>query len=366
VVRFAALVDRWVRAFPLKRMRSNVSKVGVALPVQEHLTVDEYLRIGDLAESLDFDSVFVGEIAGSEALALMAAMAARTSRVRLASGVVSIYSRTPVLTAMGFATLASQAPGRVIAGIGTGSYVVVEQWHGRRLSAPQRSITEFSAIFRAALAGRRVDYAGSAFQVTDFKLQIPVAEPVPLYFGSFNPAMLKLAGAIADGVILAFCPVDMLPSRIAAVREGAAASGRDPAEVEICSYVNSYVGTDLDRAMERFRRLVLQYAVQPTHRAGFVESFPDIDRATELWRAGERRAALDLVSDETVLRQCPIGDVGTVVDRIETVRSAGVDLPVLFPQSLEFGDSESPENTIRAVGAELARRAAPLVTGINP
>jgi hypothetical protein len=105
--------------------------------------------------------------------------------------------------------------------------------------------------------------------------------------------------------------------------------------------------------MERFRRLVLQYAVLPTHRAGFVESFPRIDEATALWGEGKRREALELVPDETVLDLCPVGDAASVIAHLERVRAAGADLPVAFPQSLGMGDAETPAATIRALAAEL-------------
>jgi probable F420-dependent oxidoreductase len=337
-------------------LRLSGAPVGVSLPVQEELRVADYVALARLAEDRGFHTLFVGEIAGVEAFAMLGILAASTVRIRLASGVVSIYNRSPALTAMGFATVSSLAPGRVVAGLGTGSYTVVEDWHGRELRAPRQTMREFIEIFRAVLAGERVTRAGEELRISGFRLQLPREGAVPVLMGSFNPRMLRLAGAIADGVVLAFCPPDGLPERIAEVRRGAEEAGRDPDALEIAAYVNAYAGPDVDLAMERFRRLVLQYAVQPTHRVGFLASFPRIDEATELWNQGRRQEALALVGDETVLDLCPVGDAETVVRHLERVRAAGVTLPVLFPQSLRMGDAETPAATIAAVASALERQ----------
>jgi probable F420-dependent oxidoreductase len=338
----------------------------VSLPVQEELTAAEYVGLAGLAEDAGYDTVFAGEIAGVEAFALLGMIAATTERIRLATGVVSIYTRSPALTAMGFATLASLAPGRVVAGLGTGSHTVVEAWHGRELRAPRQAMREFVEALRAILAGGRVSRDGEHVRIRDFRLQVPRPEPVPILMGSFNAPMLRLAGAIADGVVLAFCPLAELPGRIAEVHAGARWAGRDPASLEIAVYVNAYAGADLDAALERFRRLVLQYAVLPTHRRGFASSIPALDDATALWNAGERRAALALVPDAAVLELCPIGDAAHVLARLEAVRAAGATLPVLFPQSLRSGDAETPAATLRAVAAAAAAAAVAVAAAPHP
>jgi probable F420-dependent oxidoreductase len=333
--------------------------IGLSLPVQEELTAADHVGLAQLAEAEGLHTVFVGEIAGLEAFAALGMLASATRRIRLATGVVSIYTRSPALTAMGFASVASLAGGRVVAGVGTGSHVVVEQWHGGRLEAARTRMREFIVALREALAGRRVNRRGRTLSVTDFRLQIPVGDaPVPILMGSFNASMLRLAGEIADGVILAFCPPDELPARVAEIHTGARSAGRDPGALEIAAYVNAYAGPNVDAAVERFRRLVLQYAVQPTHSAGFVSSIPRLDEVRVLWNAGERRRALALVPDEAVLRLCPIGTAEHVRDRLEAIRAAGVTLPVLFPQSLRPGDVETPAATIRAVAAAAATEAA--------
>jgi probable F420-dependent oxidoreductase len=333
-----------------------VGQIGISLPVQEELTAPQYVELARAADQEGLHTVFVGEIAGIECFAALGMLASATVSIRLASGVVSIYTRSPVLTAMGFATVASLAPGRVAAGLGTGSHVVVRDWHGGQLTRPRTRMREFIAAFREALSGRRVSRVGETLSVSDYQLRIPrQGGDIPVLMGSFNSRMLRLAGAVADGVILSFCPLEELAGRVAEVHAGAIEAGRDPGELEIALYMSAYAGTELDAAIERFRRLVLQYAVQPTHRAGFAQSIPELDRATALWQRGERRQALALVPEEAVLRLCPIGSADDVLGRVEATRAAGVTLPVLAPQSLIPGDALTPMATIRAVAA--AQRA---------
>ena len=318
-----------VRMTPSDARRLDVA---VSLPVQDELAAPDYVRLG--------------------------AMAQATHRIRLAPGVVSIYTRGPVLTGMAFASLASLAPGRVAMGLGTGSHMIVEGWNGRRLHAPLQTMRETVALLRRIVGGERVEADGPEVVVSPYRLQMPSPGPVPVIIGPFNPGMTRLAGEIADGVLLAWSPLDELPGRIELIREGAVRAGRDPATVEIGLYVQAYAGPRVQEAVERFRRLVLEYAVRPTHRAAFVGSFPEIDRATELWQRGDRAGALALVPDEAVHRLVPIGDAARVVDRLEEVRALGVTLPVLYAQSLDRGDPASSAGTIAAVAAEYRARAA--------
>jgi probable F420-dependent oxidoreductase len=327
--------------------------VGITLPAQDELAASDFVELARLAEQEGFGTVTAGEIAGAEALVLLGAIAQATRRIRIGSGVIAIYNRSPVLTGMAFASLGSLAPGRVFAGIGTGSHRVVEDWNGRELRAPLRTMREFVEILRAVLAGERVAYDGEELHVTDYRLQHPLVPRVPVFVAAFHPGMLRLAGAIADGVMLALWPADELAARVAAIHEGARAVGRDPAQVEITASVHAYVGPRVDEALDRFRRFVLEYAVRPTHRAAYEGSFPEIDRATELWNAGERKQALALVPDEAVRRLLPIGPAETVVERLAATRAAGVTTPLLVPHALTRGDAATPRATISAVAAAL-------------
>ena len=86
--------------------------VGLALPTQEGLSAREYVELARLGDEKGFHTVTVGEIAGADAFTILGAIASTTNRIRLGSGIIAIYNRSPVLTAMSFASLESLAPGR--------------------------------------------------------------------------------------------------------------------------------------------------------------------------------------------------------------------------------------------------------------
>jgi alkanesulfonate monooxygenase SsuD/methylene tetrahydromethanopterin reductase-like flavin-dependent oxidoreductase (luciferase family) len=133
-------------------------------------------------------------------------IAARTSSIRIGSGVVGCYARPPALTAMGFATLASCAPGRVIAGLGASSPVIVEGWYGRPFRQPVATVREFVAVLRQALSGARVGFAGQQLTSSGFRATMTPPAPVPVLLAAMNPGMLRLAGQL--------CPQGASPHQV--------------------------------------------------------------------------------------------------------------------------------------------------------
>lgn len=325
-------------------------RLGVTMPVDDGLGVPEYLRLARAAEDCGYDSVWVGEVAGPEVFSLLGVLAASTSRVRLGTGIASVYPRSPALAAMGFATLASAAPGRILAGIGASSPMIVRDWHGRDFDAPLATVEGYVAALRAAWAGERVHVDRPRTHGFRATLLPPQAPPVVL--AAMNPRMLRLAGRVADGVFVTWCPPDEVESRLVHVREGEREAGREPGTVWAMASYWAYAGDRTGEAMERMRRLVLQYAMVPTHRESFAGAFAELDRATELWGAGDRAGALALVPDEAVHRLCAVGDGADVARRAADLDKAGIALPVLLTPGAVPGDLDGPLQTIiRTAGA---------------
>jgi alkanesulfonate monooxygenase SsuD/methylene tetrahydromethanopterin reductase-like flavin-dependent oxidoreductase (luciferase family) len=335
---------------------SGFAPVGVSLPVTDELAVPDLVRLAVAAEDEGYHTVFLGEIGGSEAFATLGAIAQATERIRLATGIVSVMLRTPALIAMGFRTLDNLAPGRIVCGLGVGSRAISEGWHGIPFEDTPQVLAETVDALRPAFAGERVTYKGIRSSADRFRVTIPDPRPIPIWVGALTPAGLRLAGRIADGALMAFCPPAEAARRVGLVRRAAVEAGRNPASIEAAAYVNSYAGPEVDVARERMKRLIAQTAIHPTHRPAFEPVFPAIDAATEAWNRGDRRAAVDLVPDSAVDAVTPVGDAGAIADRLEDLRTLGIDLPVLFPNALQFGDADSSEGTIRRVAEELRSR----------
>lgn len=113
------------------------------------------------------------------------------------------------------------------------------------------------------------------------------------------------------------------------------------------------------------RRVVLQYAMVPTHQASFRGSFPALDEAAAAWRSGDRQAALQLVGEDTVEALCAIGAPETVAGYVRALRAAGVTLPVVLTPGAEPGDVAGARATIAGLATALGLQKRLAGSGID-
>src|SRR2546423_1310251 len=298
-------------------------RLGVSIPVEERIPAPRLIDLARAAERGGFDTVVAGEGQGPEALSLLGAVAASTERIRIGSGVVPMATRSPALIAMGFATLASLAPGRVFAGVGVSSPLVVEGWHGRTFERPVPFVRRFLPELRRALDGERLE--------SGFRLGLELEHRVPIVLAAMRPRMIELAGELADGVFLTGCPPEEAAERVALAGAGAERAGRDPDDLLVIVSFFAYGGPEPDDALERMRRFLVQYATVPTHRDSFRGAIPRLDEVDEAWARGDRQRALELVDDEAVRRISVVGAPADVLQRAQELGAAGIDLPILVP-----------------------------------
>ncbi len=162
-----------------------------------------------LADSLGFESVFTTHIAGAESLTMLTAFATVSERVRLGTGVVPIYTRTPATMAQTAATIDALSGGRFTLGLGVSHRPVVEGWHGQTIDRPASEMREYVSIVRAILQGESPP-EGEKWR-TSFALSgLPPRPELPIFIAALSPRMLRLAGEIADGVILWLCNPDYI------------------------------------------------------------------------------------------------------------------------------------------------------------
>jgi alkanesulfonate monooxygenase SsuD/methylene tetrahydromethanopterin reductase-like flavin-dependent oxidoreductase (luciferase family) len=335
----------------------QIARAGVTVPVEEGLSVGQLMQLAQAASDGGCHTVLAGEVSGPDVFALLAAIAGVAPDARLGTGIVPATTRSLASLTMAFAALSSIAPGRILAGLGVSSRTVVERWHGRPFPPPIEFMREFVPAFRAALAGERVQIDSEHLRVGGFRLTLLPAAPVPVMLAAMNPRMLRLAGALGDAVQLTWCPPDEVPALVAQVREGALAAGRDPETVEIVASFFGYAGSRPELALERYRRFVLAYALQGTHRSAFLASIPEIEGADRRWSAGDRAGALRLVGDDAVHRLCAIGREA-LLERLDALHAAGIDTPVLLPAGAEPGDFEGSLDSIEVLTAGLRARTA--------
>ena len=143
-------------------------------------------------------------IAGRESLTVLGAYAHATSRIRIGTGVVPIYTRTPATMAQTAATLDEISGGRLTLGMGVSHRPVVEGWHGQSIDHPVREMREYTTIVRAILRGEDPP-SGEKWKTGFHLVGIETRPKLPIYVAALSPAMLRLAGEIGDGVMLWLC-----------------------------------------------------------------------------------------------------------------------------------------------------------------
>jgi alkanesulfonate monooxygenase SsuD/methylene tetrahydromethanopterin reductase-like flavin-dependent oxidoreductase (luciferase family) len=112
------------------------------------------------AERLGADSVWLAEAWGYDAFTPLAYLAARTTRIRLATGIAQLGARTPALLAMSAMSMQALSGGRFLLGLGTSGPQVMEGWHGVRFSSPLAMTRETVDILRTVIAGERLVHDG--------------------------------------------------------------------------------------------------------------------------------------------------------------------------------------------------------------
>jgi len=289
-------------------------RVGSAL--RDPLPWGELVEIVRTGERAGYEAVFVPEIAGREAFATLAGLAGRTSTLRLGTGVATIDARRLSATAMGAATVHELSGGRLILGLGTGPAGPGSLERLRRSVRPLRRM----------LASEAVELqSGERFQLT---LQAG-PEPVPIWIAALGPRAMRLAGEVADGVLLNWCPPERVAFARERIREGAEGAGRDPSAITVAVYVRACVGQESEPSMAVLRATAGQYATYPMYRRQFeaVGLREEAAAAAAAFEAGRPEG----VPEAMVRRVCLLGEPREAALRLDGYREAGADLTIVYP-----------------------------------
>ena len=309
-------------------------KLGLNLPYEGSLAFPEAVELAQRAEALGFESVWMPEAYGTDAISILGALAARTERIRLGTGIVNVFSRTPALLAQTAATLDLISGGRFILGLGTSGHQVVSGWHGMAFDQPLVRMRETIAIVRQVLRRDRLIFEGEVFHL-DKGLKLlarPVRETVPIYLATLTPGGLRLTGELADGWIpTLFSPghMDLFRPDLEA---GATISGRSLDSLAIAPHVPVSIDDDRARAREALKPWVALYVGgmgsrtknfynDLVSRYGFAE---DARTLQDLYLGGKQLEAIRRVPDALVDAISIAGPPAYVRERLAVWASAGV------------------------------------------
>ena len=303
----------------------------------------ELKEYGRIAEQAGLDSLWVTErYFHEETFSLLGFLGAVTERLRLGVAVVNPFTRHPALLGMAAATLDRITGGRFMLGLGRSDSWVIHDRMGMPYESPLATLEEAAVLLRALLSGERVTTQSGTFKLAEARLAIrPIQDPLPIYLAAIGPKALRLAGSLADGVLLnAYVPAAYVRWAVAEIRAAAEAAGRDPAAIEITCMLPIRLTADpasiWPALKERIVRLLAEAQVGEIllSKGGFDASILPELRALET--AGNKAAASRLVTDEMVEAFYVAGTGKRCRGRIEEYRRAGVAVPLLLPLLTDF------------------------------
>jgi probable F420-dependent oxidoreductase len=333
----------------------GMDEAGLTFASLMSLGPDLAVSTAETAAELGYRSFWTAETTGPEAFSLLGAVRTAAPELDLGTGVLALQLRTPMVVAMAGATLQALRPERdVLLGIGISSPVVTERWHGVPYGdRPVARVREYVTLLRACLSGEKVDFAGDFYQVAGFRLGVRSSgNRVPkIVIGALNPAMLRLAGEVADGVLLNYLPASHVPWSVEQVRHGGSARGAAGVGGACAIYAYVHAGVcERDEGIELARRDLYSYAVVDSYarnfeRAGFADEVAEI---RERFAAGDRDGALGAVSDRMVDAIDVMGDADMAHATMQAYVDAGVEVPILMPLPWGRDRRASANATIRA------------------
>jgi alkanesulfonate monooxygenase SsuD/methylene tetrahydromethanopterin reductase-like flavin-dependent oxidoreductase (luciferase family) len=253
------------------------------------------------------------------------AYAARSEKLRLGTGVTPIYSRTPAAAAQSYATLDEFSGGRAIAGLGVSHRPVVEAWYGQEIDKPLREMREYVGIVRAILRGEDPPQ-GEKFQCAFHFMAFEPRPDIPIYLAGLSPGMLRLAGEIADGVVLWLCNPDYIREVVVpTVAEGRAKAGKPAEGFDIVAAVPSAVTGEPDQARGQLRSELIPYFSLPFYRKMIELSGYDDDIAA-FDAAGADPAK---ISDGFIDTLAAIGSAEDAIATVRRYADSGASSPCL-------------------------------------
>lgn len=321
-----------------------MAKLGIVLyhGIESGPELREYGRI---AEAAGFDSLWVTErYFHEETFSLLGYLAAATRDIKLGVGVVNPFTRNPALLGMAAATLDRISGGRFLLGLGRSDRWVIQGKMGIPYAEPLPALKDAVDIIRDLLSGETVTTTEGRFQLAGAHLAVqPIQHPPPIYLAAIGPKSLRLAGAVADGVLLnAYVPTDYIRYAVREIRQAAEAAGRDPDAIDISCMLIVRLTDDPEALMPELKQRIVRLLDEQhvgeilLEKGGYDPSILAPLRASVKRDGG--KSATALINEEMVRAFYVIGPANECRARIAEYRQAGVDNPLLLPRLNAFAE----------------------------
>jgi 5,10-methylenetetrahydromethanopterin reductase len=320
-----------------------MSRLGIVLyhGIDSGAELKEYGRI---AEEAGFESLWVTErYFHEETFSLLGFLAAATQRIKLGVGVVNPYTRHPALLAMASATVDRISGGRFLLGLGRSDRPVIQDKMGIPYGNSRAALKETVSHLRRLLSGERISAATGRFKLSSARLATtPAQQKLPIYLAAIGAKGLRLAGAVADGVLLnAYVPPAYVRYAVEEVRNAAKAAGRDPQAIDIACMLVVRLTDDPDSVRPPLKQRIVRLLDESyvgeilLEKGGFDPSILKPLRASV--QKDEGKDAVSLITDAMVDAFYLVGSAAHCKERLAEYRQAGVALPLLLPRLEDYG-----------------------------
>jgi F420-dependent oxidoreductase-like protein len=303
-------------------------------------------------EKAGADVVEVAEAYSFDAVSRLGYLAAVTTKITLASGILPLYSRTPTLLAMTAAGLDSVSGGRFELGIGTSGPQVIEGFHGVPFATPLAHVRETVEICRSVWRRERVEHTGRAYTIPlpadqgtglgkPLKIiNTLVRESIPIAIASLAPKAVAQTAEIADG----WLPLFYYPEKAHLAWGDALAAGkalRDSSlgPLDTIVSVPLFIGDHVDPFLEAYRhRIALYVGGMGARNANFYNDlavrYGYVDEAATVqdrYLAGDKAAAAAAIPEELLTSTSLVGTEAHVRERLAALRASGATTIVVMP-----------------------------------
>ena len=289
------------------------------------------IDIAQSAQNLGYQSIWTVEATGTDAMTLLGAAGQAAPGIGLATGIVPVQLRTPALTAMTAATLQALNPdSEVLLGVGVSAPGILRAHGVDMTDKPIGLMREYVTLLRQCLSCESVTFDGDHFSVKRFQLGVRLGDRKPkIIMAALNPQMLKLAGELADGVLLNYVPSSHVAASVETVRQGGNA--------KIYAYIHAAVG-QLEERIRSARRDLFNYAMANGYARMFREAGfeSEVDELRARFAEKDRDGAVAAISERMVQAIDFIGSEAEITDFVKSYIDAGVEYPVLMP--MPWGD----------------------------
>lgn len=321
-----------------------MEKMGLAMGYDPSLSVRDMAALARQAEDNGFDMAFFSEalLCNRDSVTALAAFGLATSRIMLGATQV-VRLRSPVVMAQTLASLDELTAGRIVLAPGACTEKHARR-HGLAPITPALTLREWVESVRLLLAGGKVTYKGESVELDQAGLNwSPVRPSIPFWIASISRTGLRLAGQLADGVLLdAHTSPEYVENAVKILRDAVSAAGRDWGSFEVAQIIPCSVEDTHDEAVDAVRWEAASRFESPnfpaeTERRLRVgepavnrEDFPMLMQALN---TGGKRAVAEALPRALIENTTACGTPDEVVARVARYRRAGVTFPLIRAQA---------------------------------